>query len=153
MDSATISNIILTMNEWITMFEPNRTVSSTDKWSIREFRDGLQAMIGSMAELKQNYQNEQDPARKEALNSAMADSLRVQRLVEKFINDCGTEEKHEGWPTIIGDARNVTFATPPPSPLFFRRFFNNLGELTLILSDIQDGNNRTYYANLKYRNA
>lgn len=153
MDSQKISNVILTINEWLAIFESNPRVSATDKLSIKEFRNRLQSMKESMAELKQYHANEQDPARKAALNSAMADGLRVQRAVEKFIDDCGTQERHEGWSTIVGDARGVTFVTPPPSPLFFRRFFNNLGELELILFDIQDGNSRRYDATLKYRNA
>lgn len=153
MDSQKISNVILTINEWLTIFESNPRVSPTDKSSIKEFRDRLQTMKASMTELKQYHQNEQDPGRKAVLNSAIADSLRVQRAVEKFIDDCGSAERHEGWSTIVGDARDVTFVTPPPSPLFFRRFFNNLGELNLILFDIQDGNSRRDAATLKYRNA
>lgn len=113
MDSQKISNVILTINEWLNIFESNPKVSPTDKWSIKEFRNRLQSMGESMAELQQYHQNEQDSARKEALNSAIADSLRVQRVVERFIDDCGTEERHEGWPIIVGDARNVTFVTPP----------------------------------------
>lgn len=153
MDSQKISNVILTINEWLAMFESNTRISATDKSSIIEFRNRLQSMKESMAELKQYLTNEQDPARKAALNSAMADSLRVQSAVEKFIDDCGTQERHEGWSVMVGDAHNVTFVTPPPSPLFFRRFFNNLGALELILFDLQDGNSRRYDATLKYRNA
>lgn len=150
MDSEKISNIIPTINEWIDKFESNLKVSPTDKESIKQFRDGLKIMGDSMAELKQYHENEQDPARKEALTKAIADSLGVQMAVEKFIDHCGIE-KHEGWATIVGDARNVTFVNPPPSPLFFRRFFNNLGELNLVLFDIQDGNNRRYAATVSYR--
>lgn len=153
MDSQKITNIILTINEWLGIFESNPRVSPTDKWSIKEFRDRLQSMRESMAKLKQYHENEQESVQKEALNSAIADSLRVQRLVEKFIDDCGTEEGHEEWPTILGDARDVTFATPPPGPLFFRKFFDNLAELSEILFDIQDGNSRRYDATLKYRYA
>lgn len=151
MDSEKISNIIPTINEWIEKFESNPKVSHTDKESIKQFRDGLKTMRDSMAELKQYHQNEQDPARKGALTTAIADSLGVQRAVEKFIDDCGIAENHEGWATIVGDAHNVTFVNPPPSPLFFRRFFNNLGELSLILIDIQDGNSRRYGATVRYR--
>lgn len=151
MDSQKISNIILTINECLGIFESNPMVSPTDKWSIKEFRDRLQRMRESMAELKQYHENEQGSVQKEALNLAMADSLRVQRVVEKFIDDCGTEERHEEWSTILGDARDVTFITPPPGPLFFRRFFDNLAELSEILLDIQDGNSRRYDATLKYR--
>lgn len=150
MDSEKISNIIPTINEWIDKFESNSKVSPTDKESIIQFRDGLKIMGDSMAELKQYHENEQDPARKEALTKAIEDSLGVQKAVEKFIDDCGIE-KHEGWATIVGDARDVTFVNPPPSALFFRRFFNNLGELNLILFDIQDGNNRRYGATVRYR--
>lgn len=153
MDSQKISNIILTINEWLGIFESNPRVSPTDKWSIKEFRDRLQSMRESMAELEQFYENEQESVRKEGLNSAMADSLRVQRVVETFIDDCGTEERNEEWSTILGDARDVTFVTPPPGPLFFRRFFDNIAELSEILLDIQNGNSRRYDTILKYRNA
>lgn len=151
MDSEKISNVIPTINEWIDKFESNSKVSPTDKESIKQFRDGLKIMGDSMAELKQYHENEQDPARKEKLTTAIADSLKVQKAVEKFIDDCCIIEKHEGWPTIVGDARDVTFVNPPPDPLFFRRFFNNLGELTLILIDIQDGNSRRDGATVRYR--
>lgn len=153
MDSQKISNVILTINEWLAIFNSNPRISHTDKSSIKEFRDRLQTMKESMAELKQYHENEQDSVRKAALNSAMADSLRVQRAVEKFIDNCGTQERHEGWSTIVGDAYDVTFVTSPPSPLFFRRFFNNLGELNLILFELKDGNSRRDAATLKYRNA
>lgn len=87
------------------------------------------------------------------MNSAMAGSLHVQRIIETFIDDCGTEERNEEWSTILGDARNVTFVTPPPGPLFFRRFFDNIAELSQILLDIKSRNSRRYDAMLKYRNA
>lgn len=151
MESVKITKAILASSEWIDKFEPNTKVSRTDKETMKEFRDGLQKMKNQIEELTKHHENEQDPARKEELSTAIKDSSHVQIEVEKFIDDCGIE-KHEGWTTIVGDARDVTFVHPPPSPLFFRGFFNNTGETTLVLFDIEDGNRRREVVNMKNRN-
>lgn len=152
MESEKISKVILTINEWIEKFESNHKVSATDKETIKDFRISLQTMDKSMEELTQYHKQEQDPARKVELWTAIEDSLRVQKKVERFIDDCGIE-KHEGWTTIVGDARDITFVNPPPSPLFFRGFFNNDPEATLITDDIREGNGKRHDVILKSRNA
>lgn len=152
MSSEKVSNIILTIDEWVNIFENNNNVSHTDKEMIAEFRDSLLKMENLMKELNQLHENEKDPVRKMVLKASIAHGNGIEDNVERFIDGC-CEEKHRGLASLPGDAMGVVFVNPPPNPLFFRGFFNNETATEFMIDDIREGNGKRYQVILEHRSA
>lgn len=152
MSSEKICKIVLTIGEWVNKFENNNDVSHTDKETIAEFRDGLLKMENLMKELNQLHQNEKDSGRKMVLNTSIVHGKATEDSVEEFIDGC-CEEKHRGLASLPGDAMSVVFVNPPPTPLFFRGFFNDETTTQFMIDDIHKGNQKRYQVILEHRSA